>query len=72
MSEKTLKAIWDNSEDGWYFEVKTNRRFESGLAPGQGALDDPNLSDSKLKSEAKKFAKWCGINAARFEFEIEA
>lgn len=71
MSKKSLKAIWDRQADGWYFEVKDGHRFESGLAPGQGSLDDPGISDAKLKSEAKKFAKWCGINASKIDFEIE-
>jgi hypothetical protein len=69
MARNFYRAVWDNSEEGWYFEVSVNGHLESGCKPGE-VFDDPDEKQKELRAAALRYAKWCGMDVKNLEFSI--
>lgn len=70
MGKNFLRAVWDQNEDGWYFEISHDGNFESGCKPG-ALFDDPDETDKALREAAVQFAKWCGFSTKKLPpFEV--
>lgn len=67
--ENYMVAVWDHSESGWYFEVKSNRKLESCCKPGE-MYNDIELSSDELHEAAIRYSQWCGIDSKSYDFKI--
>ncbi|MCP4604472.1 MAG: hypothetical protein GY847_28775 [Proteobacteria bacterium] len=59
-----IQAVWDDSENGWY--------FRAGIHHGWMPYDPPGDTDDleMLEDEARAFADWCGLDATDATFEV--
>jgi hypothetical protein len=61
MEKSRLAAIWDDSENGWYFRADQHEGF---MPTGLCDTENPEEVDENLIDATREFARYCGVSPA--------